>query len=60
MRYKDRRTSSERLEATPIARIVACDARTVLGWRYKWNTGEIAELWITDVEGGDYRYEPIQ
>lgn len=34
------------LEATPIAKIVACGSGETVGWVYEWNTGETAMFWI--------------
>jgi hypothetical protein len=34
------------LEAVPIAKIVARISGETVGWVYRWNTGETAELWL--------------
>ena len=33
-------------EATPIARLIGPDGKSIVGWVYAWGTSELAILWL--------------
>jgi len=38
--------TKERLVAHPIKRIVDVETNELVGWLYRWNTGEHAPMWM--------------
>lgn len=44
--YGNRTVTKERLVAHPIKRIVDVETNELVGWLYRWNTGEDAPMWM--------------
>lgn len=40
--------SSSLLEARPICRILAQHSGEIVGWLYRWETGELMPLWLKE------------
>lgn len=47
-------TIAEEFEATPVALIVAADAKTIIGWVYLWNSGRASFFWTGDERDGAF------
>ena len=49
----------EPLEAEPVKRIISNTTDEIVGWLYRWNTGEEMPRWISDCKT-DVRFETYE